>query len=347
MRRHYPAPLLYLLVGFLVVANTINIGADLGAMGAALALLIDGPVVLYVVGFAAITVGLEVFVRYSRYVSVLRWLALSLLAYVATAFVVKVPWLEVGWSLVVPQFSFSVDHVTVMVAVLGTTISPYLFFWQAAEEVEDQKEDPKAKPLLVAPRQAPRQMMRIRLDTVAGMAISNLIALFIMITAGATLHGQGVTHIETAAQAAEALRPVAGKFAFALFALGIIGTGLLALPVLAGSAAHAVGEMLRWRVGLAQLPGRAPAFYGTIAGATLAGVVMNFTRLDPMRALFWSAVVNGVAAVPIMVLVMLMASHRAVMGQFVLSRWLKVLGWVATLVMVAASVAMFATLGYG
>jgi NRAMP (natural resistance-associated macrophage protein)-like metal ion transporter len=345
MRRHYPSSLLYLLIGLLVIANTVNIGADLGAMGAALSLLVGGPVLAYIVGFAVITVLLEVFVRYSRYVSLLRWLALSLFAYVATVFVVHVPWLAVARSLVLPDIGFSKDDLTVVVAILGTTISPYLFFWQAAEEVEDQKEDPKAKPLIAAPQQAPGQMARMQLDTVVGMGISNLIALFIMVTAGATLHASGITDIQTSAQAAEALRPVAGPFAFALFALGIIGTGLLALPVLAGSAAYAVGEALHWRVGLAQRPGRARAFYSTIAVATLVGVALNFTPLDPMKALFWSAVVNGVAAVPIMVLVMLMASRRKVMGQFALSLPLKVLGWLATVVMVAACLAMFVTWG--
>jgi NRAMP (natural resistance-associated macrophage protein)-like metal ion transporter len=343
MRRHYPPPLLYLLVGLLVIATTINIGADLGAMGAALALLIDGSTLAYVIGFAGLTVLLEVFIRYSRYVSVLRWLTLSLFAYVATVFVVHVPWLAVAHSLVVPHISFSGSYLTVVVAIFGTTISPYLFFWQASEEVEDQKEDPKAKPLLQAPQQAPRQMARMQLDTVAGMAISNLIALFIMVTTAATLNAHGVTDIQTSAQAAEALRPAAGRFAFTLFAIGIIGTGLLALPVLAGSVAYAVGEALHWRVGLAQRPGRARAFYGTIVAATLVGVALNFTSLDPMRALVWSAVVNGLVAAPIMGMIMLMASRRKVMGQFVLSPLLKGLGWLATGVMAAASVAMFAT----
>jgi NRAMP (natural resistance-associated macrophage protein)-like metal ion transporter len=345
MRRHYPPPLLYLLVGLLVIATTINIGADLGAMGAALALLIDGSTLAYVIGFAGLTVLLEVFIRYSRYVSVLRWLTLSLFAYVATVFVVHVPWLAVAHSLVVPHISFSGSYLTVVVAIFGTTISPYLFFWQASEEVEDQKEDPKAKPLLQAPQQAPRQMARMQLDTVAGMAISNLIALFIMVTTAATLNAHGVTDIQTSAQAAEALRPAAGRFAFTLFAIGIIGTGLLALPVLAGSVAYAVGEALHWRVGLAQRPGRARAFYGTIVAATLVGVALNFTSLDPMRALVWSAVVNGLVAAPIMGMIMLMASRRKVMGQFVLSPLLKGLGWLATGVMAAASVAMFATWG--
>src|ERR1700677_4232188 len=327
MRRHYPVSLLYLLVGLLVVANTINLGADLGAMGAALKLLVAGPVVLYIAGFAIVTVLLEVFVRYSRYVSVLRWLSLSLFAYVATVFVVGVPWLTVVRNLVLPPISLSGSYLTVVVAVFGTTISPYLFFWQASEEVEDEQEDPKAKPLIEAPGQAPRQMARMQLDTIVGMGFSNVIALFIMLTTAATLNAHGITDIQTSSQAAEALRPIAGRFAFTIFALGIVGTGMLALPVLAGSAAYALGEALRWPVGLARRASRAKAFYGAIAVATLAGAGLNFTPLDPIKALFWSAVINGVAAVPIMIMIMVLGSRQKVMQQFTLSPWLKTLGW--------------------
>jgi Mn2+/Fe2+ NRAMP family transporter len=264
---------------------------------------------------------------------------------VGTVFLVGVPWLTVAENLVVPHISFSGDYLTVIVAVFGTTISPYLFFWQASEEVEEQMEDPKAEPLIDAPTQAPREMERMRLDTLAGMGISNIVALFIMLTTAATLNAHGLTDIQTSSQAAEALRPIAGRFAFVIFALGIIGTGLLALPVLAGSSAYAVGEALHWQVGLAQRPGRAKAFYGTIALATLIGAGVNFTPLDPIKALFWSAVINGVAAVPIMVMIMLMACRTQVMGQFCLGAWLKGLGWVATLVMTAAAIGMFATWG--
>jgi len=345
LRRRYPTWLLYPLVGLLVVANTINLGADLGAMAAALRLLVDGPVVVYIAGFAIAIVLAEVFIRYSRYASVLRWLTLSLFAYVGTVFVVGVPWPTVAKNLVFPHIDFSGDYFTVVVAVFGTTISPYLFFWQAGEEVEDQKEDPLAKPLLKAPEQAPVQMARMRIDTLVGMGFSNLIALFIMLTTAATLNAHGITDIQTSSQAAEALRPIAGRFAFTIFALGIIGTGLLAVPVLAGSAAYAVGESLGWRVGLAQRPERARAFYAVIALATLVGAVLNFTPLDPIKALFWSAVINGVAAVPIMVMIMLMACRKDVMGAFTLARALKILGWLATAVMAAAAVGMFATWG--
>jgi NRAMP (natural resistance-associated macrophage protein)-like metal ion transporter len=343
MRRHYPAPLLYGLVALLIIANTINLGADLGAMSAALYLLIDGSALVYVAGFAVLTVVLEVFMRYSRYASVLRWLTLSLFAYVATVFVVGVPWTTVGKNLLLPHVSLSSDYLTVVVAVFGTTISPYLFFWQAAEEVEEEKEDPKAKPLIRAPSQAPRELARIQLDTIVGMGFSNLIALFIILTTAATLNAHGVTNIQTSSQAAEALRPIAGPFAFTVFAVGIIGTGLLAVPVLAGSAAYAIGEALKWPVGLAQKPRRAPAFYATIAVATIVGATMNFTPIDPIKALFWSAVINGVVAVPLMVMIMVMASQRKVMGQFTLSRGLMSLGWIATGVMAAAAIGMIAT----
>jgi Mn2+/Fe2+ NRAMP family transporter len=343
MRRHYPALVIYPLIALLLIANVINIGADLGAMAAALRLLVDGPQLIFVAAFAIVTVLLEVFMRYSRYASVLRWLALSLLAYVATVFAVDVPWLTVARNLFVPHIKFSGDYLAIVVAIFGTTISPYLFFWQAAEEVEDEKEDPKADPPIEAPLQAPRQLARIQLDTLVGMGISNLVALFIMITTAATLNAHGVTDIQTSSQAADALRPIAGRFAFTIFALGIIGTGMLALPVLAGSAAYALGETLHWVVGLTQRPGRAPAFYVTIAASTLVGAALNFTPLDPVKALIWSAIINGVAAVPIMAMIMLMASRRSVMGEFALSKRLAVLGWLATAVMAAAAVGMFAT----
>ena len=345
LRKRYPTWLLYPLVALLVVANTINLGADLGAMAAALRLLVEGPMVVYIAGFAVAIALAEIFIRYSRYAAVLRWLTLSLFAYVGTVFVVGVPWPTVAKNLVLPHINFSGDYFTVVVAVFGTTISPYLFFWQAGEEVEDQKEDSLAKPLIKAPEQAPVHMARMRIDTLVGMGFSNIIALFIMLTTAATLNAHGITDIQTSSQAAEALRPIAGRFAFTIFALGIIGTGLLAVPVLAGSAAYAVGESLGWRVGLAQRPGRARAFYGVIAAATLVGAVLNFTPLDPIKALFWSAVINGVAAVPIMVMIMLMACRKDVMGPFTLGRPLTILGWLATAAMTVAAVAMFATWG--
>lgn len=345
LRQHYPRWLLYGIVALLIVANTINIGADLGAMAAALKLLIDGPALVYVAVFAVVSVLLEIFLRYSRYVSVLKWLTLSLFAYVGTVFVVGVPWGSVARHLVVPNISLQADYLTVVVAVFGTTISPYLFFWQAGEEVEDVQERPEAKPLLDAPNQAPAEFERIRIDTYVGMGFSNLIALFIMLTTAATLNAHGITDIQTSAQAAEALRPLAGRFAFTIFALGIIGTGLLALPVLAGSAAFALGEALDWPVGLARKPRQARAFYATIAAATVVGALLNFTAMDPVRALFWSAVLNGVVAVPVMVMMVVMAVRPQVMGEFVIGRALKSMGWLATAAMALAAFGMFATWG--
>jgi len=343
LRRHVPAPVMYAVVGLMVVANVINIGADLGAMAASLQLLVGGPLLPYVAAFAVLTVLLEVFVRYSRYVSVLKWLTLSLFAYVATALVAGVDWAAVGVHLVVPDIAWSGTYLTLVVAVFGTTISPYLFFWQAEQEVEDAHERHGSPPLLRAPGQAKHELQRIRLDTYVGMAFSNLIALCIVLTTAATLHAHGITAIETSSQAAEALRPIAGRFTFIVFAAGIIGTGLLALPVLAGSAAYATGEALGWHVGLARRPGRARAFYVAIAAATGVGAVLNIVGLDPVKALFWSAVVNGVVAVPIMAAMLVLACRPAVMGQFTLGRTLRVLGWIATAVMAAAAIGMFAT----
>ncbi len=343
LKRHYPAAVMYAIVGLLVVANTINIGADLGAMAAALKLLIGGQSALYVVLFAAGSVLLETFARYARYVSVLKWLTLSLFAYVGVAFVMHVPWGTVALNLVLPHIEFDARYLTVVVAILGTTISPYLFFWQAEEEVEDEKERPGAKPLERAPEQAPAEFRRIRVDTYLGMGLSNAVALFIMITTAATLHANGVTDIQTTSQAAEALRPIAGQFVFLVFALGIIGTGLLALPVLAGSAAYAVGETLGWHVGLARKFDRAKGFYATIAIATVVGATLNFVSIDPIKALFWSAVINGVVAVPVMVMMMRLAGNRAVMGQFTIPLPLKLMGWLASAVMAAAAAAMIVT----
>ncbi len=340
LRRHYPRGLAGSVVLLLVLANLINLGADLGAMGAALRLLIHGPVLVYVVLFAVLSAGLQIFTRYARYVAILKYLCLSLFAYVICAFMVNVPWANVGLAIVWPPFSSHASYLMAVTAVLGTTISPYLFFWQAGQEVEDGKERAGARPLIRAPEQAQSEFARIRIDTYLGMAISNIIALFIVITTAATLHAHGVTDIQTSAQAAEALRSVAGPYTFALFATGIIGTGLLALPVLAGSAAYALGEMLSWHVGLARLPLRARAFYATIAIGMALGVALNFSPIDPIRALYWSAVLNGVVAVPVMVMMMHVTMRPAIMGSFTLPRLLLVMGWLATAAMVATVVAL-------
>ena len=345
--RHYPAPLVYAIVGLLFVANVINLGADVGAMAAALQLLVGGPRLPFVIAFGVVSALLQIFIDYSRYASLLKWLCLSLFAYVATVFVVDVSWGTVLHDLVVPDVALDSETLTVIVGVLGTTISPYLFFWQASEEVEEIKEDPTAEPLKVAEEQAPAEFERIRIDTFIGMAFSDIVSLFIIITTAATLHTHGVTDIETSAQAAEALRPIAGEFAFAVFAAGIIGTGLLALPVLAGSAAYALAETCRWPAGLGKKPSRAKAFYATIALATGLGVLLNFSPIDPIKALFWSAVINGVVAVPVMTMMMLMTRKRSIMGHFVLPRSLRIGGWLGTAVMAAAAIGMIATSGGG
>jgi NRAMP (natural resistance-associated macrophage protein)-like metal ion transporter len=321
IRRHYRPWLLRAIVLLLLAANIINLGADLGAMGEALRLLIGGPPRLYVVCFAVACALLEVFVRYERYVSLLKWASVSLFAYVATALVVDVPWGQVTRALVVPSLGWSTDYLVTIVAVLGTTITPYCFFWQSSEEAEDERVNPTSRALIEAPEEARFEIARIRVDTWLGMGFSNLISLFIIITTAATLNAHGITDIQTSAQAAEALRPIAGVFTFALFAAGIIGIGVLAVPVLAGSAAYALGEALGWPTGLARSLLDAKAFYGAIAAATMVGVLINFVDLDPIKALFWSAVINGVVAVPLMVVIMLMAMRRDVMGPFVLPQW--------------------------
>jgi NRAMP (natural resistance-associated macrophage protein)-like metal ion transporter len=343
LRQHCPPWLLTGVVMLLLTANTINIGADLGAMADASRLVIGGPQLMYVLLFASVCIALQVFLRYTRYVSVLKWLTLFLFAYVATLFMVKVSWTEVVERLVVPEINWDRDYLTTIVAVLGTTISPYLFFWQASQEAEDVRTLPARQILKRAPDQGEGALNRIHLDTFVGMGFSNLIALAIMITAAATLHANNVTDIRTSAQAAEALRPIAGPLAETIFALGVIGTGLLSVPVLAGSAAYAVGEARKWPTGLARQPMEAKAFYAVISIATIVGMIMNFSPVDPIRALYWCAVINGVVAVPVMAIMMWLAAAPKVMGEFAVTGWVKTLGWAATGVMAIAVLAMLAT----
>ncbi len=332
LRRHYPRWLLQIVVNLLLIANIINLGADLGAMGAALGLLIGGPVMVYAGLFAIVCVLMEIFMSYTSYARVLKWSTLALLSYVAVVFVAGVDWGKAAFGALVPNFVFDNAHAMALVAILGTTISPYLFFWQAGQEVEEQHRR-HVKPLCVAPRRAGSELRRIRLDTMLGMGFSHLTALFIVIATAATLNAHGITHVESSAQAAEALRPIAGDFAFALFAIGIIGTGMLAVPILAGSAAYAVSESFGWVEGLDRKPREAKAFYATIAVATIAGLTLNYVGVDPIKALYWAAVVNGVLAAPLMVVMMLIATNRAVMGKLRVSGKLSVGGWLATAVM--------------
>ncbi|MBG9387043.1 NRAMP family divalent metal transporter [Caenimonas aquaedulcis] len=344
IRRHYPKWLLYTIVLLLLCANTINIAADVSAMGDALTLLAGGNAKVYTVAFGLLSLVLQVFVPYHRYVRVLKWLTLALLAYVGIVFAVKIDWVDVVRATVWPHLTFSAAYVTTLVAVFGTTISPYLFFWQASEEVEELHATPGALSLLKAPVQARANFRRIKLDTVVGMGFSNLIAFFIMLTTAVTLHTQGVTDIQTSAQAASALRPIAGDFAFFLFGMGIIGTGLLAIPVLAGSAAYAMAGTFRWRNSLELPPSRAKGFYSIIAVSTVLGIAIGFLPIDPIRALFWSAVINGVISIPIMGVMLLMAANARVMGPFVISGRLRTTGWATAVLMAVAVVAMFATM---
>jgi NRAMP (natural resistance-associated macrophage protein)-like metal ion transporter len=344
IRDHFPPWLLHGIVALLVVANTINIAADLGAMGNALELLVGGNAKIHIVFFALLSLTLQIFIPFPRYAPILKWLTLSLLGYVGTVLVVSVPWQEATLAALMPRVQFRAEYISTLVAVLGTTISPYLFFWQASQEVEEQRAAPGDEPLLAAPVQAHEHLRRIKFDTWIGMTFSNLIALSIMLTTAATLHANGITQIDTASQAAQALRPIAGNFAFLLFAASIVGTGLLAVPVLAGSAAYAVAESRRWPIGLGLPLMEARGFYGVLSAATLIGVALDFSGVDPIKALIFSAVVNGVIAVPIMAVMMLLAAKPEVMGPFVVKRRLRVLGWLSTAVMAAAVIAMFMTL---
>jgi NRAMP (natural resistance-associated macrophage protein)-like metal ion transporter len=345
IRRAYSPWLLYAIVLLLLVANVINIAADIAAMGEALHLVTGfGSAKLYSFGFGVLCLSLQIFLPYSSYVRFLKWLTLALLAYVATAFAVNMPWTQVFARTVWPHFTFTKDSVALIVAVFGTTISPYLFFWQASQEVEEIRAEPNAEALRKNPYHAARHLRRIKFDTLFGMGFSNVVAYFIMLTTAVTLGAHGITDINSSAQAAEALRPVAGEFAFMLFALGIIGTGLLAVPVLAGSAAYAVTESFRWRNGLDLKVVEAREFYAIIALATIGGVLLEFAPVDPIEALVLSAQINGVIAVPIMTVMMMLAHNRKIMGDFTLTARHTVIGWFGVAVMLVAVVAMFATM---
>ena len=344
LRDHYPRPLLAAIVSLLLVANTLNIAADIGAMGGALQLVVGGHAHGHALIFGILAVLFQIFVPYQRLAPVLKWLTLSLFAYVLVLLLVHVPWRDVIVSTFLPKITFNRDYAMLLVGVLGTTISPYLFFWQASQEVEEQRAADGEEPLRDQPESARRHLRRIRLDTYVGMTFSNGIAFAIMVTAAVTLRAAGVTDIQSSAQAAEALRPLAGDLAFQLFAMGIIGTGLLAVPVLAGSAAYAVAESFRWPIGHGLKPLEAKGFYAIIAIATLLGVAIDFTALDPFKALYGAAILNGVIAVPIMAVMMRMAVRPDIMGTFVIKRRLWRLGWFATLLMGAAVVAMLVSL---
>jgi NRAMP (natural resistance-associated macrophage protein)-like metal ion transporter len=340
LRRHYPKQMLWAVVLLLLLANIINLGADLSAMGAALALIIDGHGAVYTLLFGILCLTLEIFVSYSRYATILKWTTLSLFAYFAVVIVADVAWTKALRSLVLPDLQWNQAYVTTMVAILGTTISPYLFFWQAGQEIEENRRN-HAKPLCVTPKDAGPELARIRQDTLVGMTFSNLVAIAIVFATAATLNAHGVTDIATSAQAARALRPIAGDFAFALFALGIIGTGMLAVPILAGSAAYAVTELVGAAGSLDAKPLEAKFFYAAITLTVLAGASLDFVEIDPVRALYWAAVVNGVLAAPLMAAMMLIVRNPRAMGRLTLSRGMTVLGWFATVMMLVASGVFF------
>ncbi len=342
LRKHYPRWILDILVFSLFVANTINLGADIAAMGDAAKLLIGGYMQVWMIAIAAASLIAEIFLSYARYASILKWLTLSLFAYVAAVFMAHTDWHAALRGALIPQLAFTGASMTALVAVLGTTISPYLFFWQSSQEVEELARKHQ-KPLCVTPKTAGPELRRIRIDTLVGMFFSDIVAVFIIFATAATLHKHGITHINTSVQAAQALAPIAGKFASVVFALGILGTGLLALPVLAGSASYAVCEAFRWNTGLNRKPMQARAFYAIITGAMLLGVGLAFTPIDPMKALYWSAVVNGVLAAPLMVIMLLIGSNPRIMNKLTLPPVLKTIGWIATAVMAAAAVGLFVT----
>ena len=339
----FPRPVVSGLVALLFLANTVNIGADLSAMGAAVNLTVGGSRHLYTVLLALGTLAAVVFIPYHRYVAVLRWLTFSLFAYVGVVFAVHIDWHAVLAGTLLPRFDRTGDSYMLIVAVFGTTISPYLFFWQSSQEVEDE-EAARARPLIDQPDKADGELTRIGWETMAGMAISNVVAFFIILTTAMTLHANGQIDIQSSEQAATALKPIAGDAAFLLFSLGIVGTGLLAVPVLAGSTAYAMGEVRGWRIGLEHRLGEARAFYAAIAVSILLGIAVEASPLDPIEALVWSAVVNGVITVPILVAMMIVASSRRRMGKFTAAPMQRIFGWITTAMMAAAAVAMFATM---
>jgi NRAMP (natural resistance-associated macrophage protein)-like metal ion transporter len=351
IRRYYSVWILYPIILLVLIANIINLGSDIGAMGDALRLLIGGPALIYCGLFVIFCVLTQIFTSYKRYTSFLKWLTLVLFSYVATVFMVHVPWNKAIRGTLIPHISLTKEYIAMFIAILGTTISPYLFFWQASQEVEEIKSHKGEKALKKTPEQAQQQFGRIRFDTYVGMGFSNLISFFIILAAAATLHAHGIK-VESSTEAAETLKPIAGRFTFLLFGIGIIGTGLLAVPVLAGSAAYAVGEALKWRTGLDQKPKAAKGFYGIILTSGILGFIINLpavqriTHLTPISALFWSAVINGIVAVPVMVILMLMTHNKKIMGQFNQQNpGLKIMGWITTLIMTLATAGLFLTWG--
>ncbi len=334
IRLHYPKKALYLTVFLLLLANTINIGADLGAMAASAQLVFGFPFIYWLIGMVVLTLFLEIFISYKTYSKYLKYLAFALLSYVIAAFTIKLNLKEIFASLIIPHIEFNKTYIFNIVAILGTTISPYLFFWQADEEVEEEVSHHKLRRMGAGqPRITPKDISKLRLDTVIGMLFSNLVMFFIIITTGATLFTHGIGKIGSAEDAALALRPLAGDYAFLLFAVGIIATGLLALPILAGSASYAVSESFGWREGLYQKFERAHGFYGVITIATLIGLLINFIGIDPILALYYSAVINGIIAPPLIIMILFIANNKKIMGERTNSLFLNILGALTVFIM--------------
>ncbi len=342
LNRYYSKKLLYPVVIGLVIANTINAGADIAAISAAINMFVPIPISVMVIPIAVAIVVLQIWGSYRLIMKIFKWLTLSLFAYVIAAFLAKPDWWEVAKATFVPQISFTSEYITTIVAILGTTISPYLFFWEASEEVEEEKSEGRTK-LSERKGATDIEIKKEKIDTIVGMLFCNVVFYFVILAAGATLHVSGKTDIQSATDAAQALRPLAGNFATVLFGIGLIGAGLLAVPVLTGSAAYAVAETFGWPSGLDEKPRHAKKFYGVIAASTIIGVLIDFVGINPISALFWTAVINGVVAPPLLVVVMLVANNKKVMGKRTNGLFTNIFGWLATAVMFAAAIAMFAT----
>jgi NRAMP (natural resistance-associated macrophage protein)-like metal ion transporter len=342
LRHHYPGAVLYPAVLALVIANTINVGTDIAAIAAGFNLFLPISIGAMVVPVATIIVVLQIWGQYRLIVTVFKWLALTLFAYVAAAFLAKPDWEQALRATFVPHLRFDHEYLTTIVAILGTTISPYLFFWQASQQVEEEVSNGRTT---VAQRRGATdaEIERAKLDTVSGMFFCNVVFYFVILACAATLHASGNTEIKSAAEAAEALRPLAGAGATYLFAVGIIGAGFLAVPVLSGSSAYAIAEAFGWKYGLDTKPSEAKQFYAVIALSTLVGVCIDFLGINPISALFWTAVINGVLSPPLLLLIMLVSNNRQVMGNRVNGQLANFLGWTATVVMFAAAIAMFVT----
>lgn len=342
LNRYYSRKLLYPVVLGLVIANTINAGADIAAIAAAINMFIPIPISAMVIPIAVAIVVLQVWGSYRLILKIFKWLTLSLFAYVIAAFLAKPDWFAVAKATFIPQISFISEYITTIVAILGTTISPYLFFWEAGEEVEEEKSEGRTK-LSERKGATDIEIKKEKIDTIVGMLFCNVVFYFVILAAGATLHVSGKTDIQSATDAAQALRPLAGNFATILFGIGLIGAGLLAVPVLTGSAAYAVAETFGWPSGLDEKPRHAKKFYGVIAASTIIGVVIDFAGINPISALFWTAVINGVVAPPLLVVVMLVANNKRVMGSRTNGFFTNIIGWLAAAIMFAAAIAMFVT----